>query len=863
MYPSPQMSLLQILNTNNKFYTRLLASDIVLEIVSDLWIFQYYYTYNFLNTSSAFQNLKGSLIIYENINSSIVGGQSSISTGRNLPLTPGKIDLPSSLDNFKEMKDPNQNVGFLDQNALKLTQLQSIDLKNPFHFIRKSNFSDYRMTNHIFTYFFWLKSSAYKVTLEVLIYMLFFAIVVENCFDLFKIRRIFLSFPYNILVLIDGFVGLLYGYPPTPGLIEAIQPWMIEHNVTDPRIAFYYASQQTTRCGVMLMFVPEFQSQCDLYQYAAINVWDRCDQFLILQYFFYFSVLGSIFEFIYVLILYKKIKINLKIAIDLIVCIANIVVQYIYYVKVYGRHAYLRDDLGNAFMIVEKACLVFLFLMWIKFYVYLKLTQTFGYVIKIIEIMIYELINFFLIFALIVLAFALICYDLLDASNWRFGSFEMSIRTLLEITYGQVFFSGFSDNITLETVLITIFSVIGMVIMLNLLVAILSNTYSTINLRSSLENANILYENYLNRRPEKHYSSLICYPPPLNVIMILFSPFIIFLKSERLNKFLSLCCYSIFFIIYLGFYIICSLLITIPICWIKYILSIYVNVVHRTKNYKCYVLFILWMLGGYFYLVYVMLKNDLIVFIKSCFFTSLNKDRLDEITIEEINLIQRTAKLLNQTTEIITLRDFTNSIRHELDNLNQKVRRDSLNTGAATSSNNTEGMISKRFMLNKIFGLYSSSHGSVSSNVHKKTMEKKILQDVEIDKMEVFALIKQYIGVDGTIMLKRMVQLLEIMRYCKKFSLEKMNRKQKEKLVNSVQIVDIMAVEKAVLGILAENLKSNEEFEEVSKNVATIKFESVEKFYVEKMKESRAEMDESSKTSLKPVDFNVSTDAIR
>ena len=76
--------------------------------------------------------------------------------------------------------------------------------------------------------------------------------------------------------------------------------------------------------------------------------------------------------------------------------------------------------------------------------------------------------------------------------------------------------------------------------------------------------------------------------------------------------------------------------------------------------------------------------------------------------------------------------------------------------------------------------------------------------------MEVFALIKQYIGVDGTIMLKRMVQLLEIMRYCKKFSLEKMNRKQKEKLVNSVQIVDIMAVEKAVLGILAENLKSNE-----------------------------------------------------
>ena len=141
-------------------------------------------------------------------------------------------------------------------------------------------------------------------------------------------------------------------------------------------------------------------------------------------------------------------------------------------------------------------------------------------------------------------------------------------------------------------------------IMLNLLVAILSNTYSTINLRSSLENADILYDSYLCRKPNKYYSSLISFPPPLNLLVVLFAPIIILKKSVRLNKFLSYGCYSIYFIIYLGLYIGFSLTLAIPACWFKYIVSLYINVVHRTKNYRSYVLFILWILFGYFYLVF-------------------------------------------------------------------------------------------------------------------------------------------------------------------------------------------------------------------------------------------------------------------
>lgn len=55
--------------------------------------------------------------------------------------------------------------------------------------------------------------------------------------------------------------------------------------------------------------------------------------------------------------------------------------------------------------------------MWVKLLAYLKLTHRFGFMIKVIELMVYDLINFMTLFGTIIVGFATtMCYILQDSS---------------------------------------------------------------------------------------------------------------------------------------------------------------------------------------------------------------------------------------------------------------------------------------------------------------------------------------------------------------------------------------------------------------------------------------------------------------
>ena len=70
--------------------------------------------------------------------------------------------------------------------------------------------------------------------------------------------------------------------------------------------------------------------------------------------------------------------------------------------------------------------------------------------------------------------------------------------------YGQISYSGFTSNITLASIFINIYAIIVIILLLNLLIAILSNTFEIVNAKSSLENSRILFENYLQKKPNKY-----------------------------------------------------------------------------------------------------------------------------------------------------------------------------------------------------------------------------------------------------------------------------------------------------------------------------------------------------------------------
>lgn len=67
-------------------------------------------------------------------------------------------------------------------------------------------------------------------------------------------------------------------------------------------------------------------------------------------------------------------------------------------------------------------------LMWLKMLGYLKLTKRFGVLLKIIEYMVMDLVNFFVIYMILILAFGTIFWNTFDESNTEYKSYVKSLR---------------------------------------------------------------------------------------------------------------------------------------------------------------------------------------------------------------------------------------------------------------------------------------------------------------------------------------------------------------------------------------------------------------------------------------------------
>jgi hypothetical protein len=106
-------------------------------------------------------------------------------------------------------------------------------------------------------------------------------------------------------------------------------------------------------------------------------------------------------------------------------------------------------------------------------------------------------------------------------------------------------------------IFLLIFIVISYVLMLNLLIALLSNVYDKLNVHS----LGLYLNEIIHQRPLKeysrHYSGLIGAPFPFNAIPFVLTPAYIFVKSEKMNQiimgfeFLLVNC-MVFFLFFFG-----------------------------------------------------------------------------------------------------------------------------------------------------------------------------------------------------------------------------------------------------------------------------------------------------------------------
>lgn len=145
--------------------------------------------------------------------------------------------------------------------------------------------------------------------------------------------------------------------------------------------------------------------------------------------------------------------------------------------------------------------------------------------------------------------------------NTSIGSFDFGIFEL--ISASDNFLKLFGDLYTIAIV------IIFKILILNFIIAILSNTYSLFDTKSQ----GLYLSKILNTRDEmkydENYSAFLLVMAPLNIFVVPFVPYAMLTKPNRkINNFLSTIQYSFYIIIVYSVFAICSLLM-IPIAFLK------------------------------------------------------------------------------------------------------------------------------------------------------------------------------------------------------------------------------------------------------------------------------------------------------
>ena len=129
----------------------------------------------------------------------------------------------------------------------------------------------------------------------------------------------------------------------------------------------------------------------------------------------------------------------------------------------------------------------------------------------------------------------------------------------------------------IENLMTVLFAFLLLVILLNMLIALLSNMYQQVVDSTEREFSRLVFTDYYQNIPNEYYSAMDHVPMFLSIFMLALVPFIIFFKSKKLNKILNIGIYIIkFFIPFIICYYVILLLMT-PLTYIKILWSILRN----------------------------------------------------------------------------------------------------------------------------------------------------------------------------------------------------------------------------------------------------------------------------------------------
>ena len=186
-------------------------------------------------------------------------------------------------------------------------------------------------------------------------------------------------------------------------------------------------------------------------------------------------------------------------------------------------------------------------IIWLRFSSVLITTKRFGPFLRMIFLIVNRCLSYFVIWGSLMICTAAVFTALFHDSTENWGNFSLCLRSLVSAYLGQFHMWMFDTHIVLGGILLGLFLLIANVMMLNLLVAVLTNVSSDISGRVDSEHRAVVISFYNRWVWHDMYGVLIFLPPPFTYFSALAVPILLlFGPSARLNEILS----QIFYVLY-------------------------------------------------------------------------------------------------------------------------------------------------------------------------------------------------------------------------------------------------------------------------------------------------------------------------
>ncbi|KAL4429104.1 hypothetical protein ABPG74_015132 [Tetrahymena malaccensis] len=585
----------------------------------------------------------------------------------------------------KEVSNHQKSTKYEQKNYVQNIQSNAKKTLNVFKEITPVSFKFVSKINHFYQYNIYIKSLKVRSYLEMIMYFAIFNYSLTTFFSILNLSNVFLQ-------LNPEFVNLMFGCPS-----ESLQAEIaVAYQTYVPKFSFediqqYQSSNINLFCSKLIelktgniqKYMNDWQDDCVLFLQNNSDVSTTTDNFNRSIYFIYLIPVGFILKVIHSNIIQRRYKYDITEYIDIFLvylCIqhyfTNSSIEQIKNSKTcdYMNAQKLSDNL-QSLVYVLTLILVCLFGKVIQF---LSRNEKLGILIKIINLTCRQVFSVLFIFSLDILAFASLLYLLSSYRLSIYDSFPNSIRTLIATTLGTFDYNNMSLS---ESIIQTVFLFTSNVIMINLLIAILTTTYSQITQMSSVEYALILFEEYYIGKFDKNYSLLIAFPPPINFFQLLFSWVLFFQKLININQVFQKIGYTLLLLVVYALFISINIVL-VPFTWFKMIFTIIIyqyqsirlnlvlikktiNIENSCFQSKAYSIIqqslilvfklLQWIILGLPYLLFHAVFTDSVVFIKSAYSSNNNKYKYNKNLLNS-PLPQRCYYLLKCQPQIIDYR---------------------------------------------------------------------------------------------------------------------------------------------------------------------------------------------------------------